>query len=98
VLQIAINCSGRKRPIFFRAAPRRPDPAKCACRVLDSGQLGPTVMAAIEESVPRAVESAALYKRLGSRGDGDLTGKVLSARRYKFGGREEKAAARQGAV
>jgi 6-phosphogluconate dehydrogenase len=55
-------------------------------------------MAASKESVPRAVESGALYQRFGSRGDGDLAGKVLFARRYKFGGREEKATARQGAV
>lgn len=96
--KIAINCCKRTGPMFFRATPPRPELAKFACRVLGSGEWGPAVMAAIEESVPRAVQSGLLYKCFGSRGDGDLAGKVLSARRYKFGSREEKAAARQGAV
>ena len=53
-------------------------------------------MAAIDESVPAPVLSAALYERFDSRGEADFADKVLSALRYEFGGHEEKAAARKG--
>ena len=53
-------------------------------------------MAAIDESVPAPVLSAALYERFSSRGEADFADKVLSALRYEFGGHEEKAAVAEG--
>lgn len=69
-----------------------PDLAKFAGRVSDSGEGRWTVMAAIDESVPAAVLTTALYERFSSRGEGDFADKVLSALRYQFGGHDEKAA------
>ena len=59
-------------------------------RVSDSGEGRWTVMAAIEEGVPAAVITAALYERFESRGNGEFTDKVLSALRSEFGGHAEK--------
>jgi 6-phosphogluconate dehydrogenase len=50
-------------------------------------------MAAIEESAPAPVISAALYDRFSSRGEADFADKLLSAMRYEFGGHVEKAGA-----
>ena len=75
---------------------KNPDLAKFTGRVSDSGEGRWTVMAAIDESVPAPVLSAALYERFGSRGEADFADKVLSALRYEFGGHEEKAAAEGG--
>ncbi len=63
-----------------------------AGRVSDSGEGRWTVQAAIDTGVPAAVISAALYERFESRGDGDFTGKILSAMRSEFGGHAEKKA------
>ena len=73
-----------------------PDLAKFAGRVSDSGEGRWTVMAAIDESVPAPVLSAALYERFSSRGEADFADRVLSALRYEFGGHEEKAAPKKG--
>ena len=72
-----------------------PDLAKFTGRVSDSGEGRWTIMAAIDESVPAPVLSAALFERFSSRGEADFADKVLSALRYAFGGHEEKTAARQ---
>jgi len=69
-----------------------PDLAKFAGRVSDSGEGRWTIKAAIDESVPAPVLSAALYERFSSRGEDDFAEKVLSALRFQFGGHEEKAA------
>jgi 6-phosphogluconate dehydrogenase len=69
-----------------------PDLAKFAGRVSDSGEGRWTIKAAIDESVPAPVLSAALYERFSSRGEDDFADKLLSALRYQFGGHEEKAA------
>ena len=53
-------------------------------------------MAAIEESAPAPVISAALYDRFSSRGEADFADKLLSAMRHEFGGHVEKADAPQG--
>ena len=63
-----------------------PDLAKFAGRVSDSGEGRWTIKAAIDESVPASVLSAALYERFSSRGEADFADKVLSALRYQFGG------------
>jgi 6-phosphogluconate dehydrogenase len=70
-----------------------PDLAKFAGRVSDSGEGRWTIKAAIDESVPAPVLSAALYERFSSRGEDDFADKMLSALRYQFGGHEEKTAA-----
>ena len=59
-------------------------------RVSDSGEGRWTVEAAIDESVPSPVISAALWQRYESRNLGDFTAKVLSAMRSEFGGHVEK--------
>jgi len=69
-----------------------PDLSKFAGRVSDSGEGRWTIAAAIDESVPAPVLSAALYERFSSRGEGDFADKLLSALRYQFGGHEEKVA------
>src|SRR5665213_3564097 len=69
-----------------------PDLKKFAGRVSDSGEGRWTITAAIDESVPAPVLSAALYERFSSRGEDDFAEKVLSALRFQFGGHKEKAA------
>jgi 6-phosphogluconate dehydrogenase len=73
-----------------------PDLAKFTGRVSDSGEGRWTIAAAIDESVPVPVLSAALYDRFSSRGENDFADKVLSALRFQFGGHEEKTAADKG--
>ena len=73
-----------------------PDLAQFSGQVSDSGEGRWTVNAAIEESVPAPVLSAALYARFSSRGEADFADKILSALRYQFGGHEEKAAVKKG--
>lgn len=57
--------------------------------VEDSGEGRWTVQAAIEESVPSEVLTAALYARFRSRQDHTFAEKMLSAMRHKFGGHAE---------
>jgi 6-phosphogluconate dehydrogenase len=73
------------------------DLAKFAGRVSDSGEGRWTITAAIDESVPAPVLSAALYERFSSRGEDTFADKLLSALRFQFGGHEEKAAQKGGA-
>jgi len=61
-----------------------------AGRVSDSGEGRWTIEAAIDESVPAPVLSAALYERFSSRGGADFASRVLSAMRRQFGGHDEK--------
>jgi 6-phosphogluconate dehydrogenase len=61
-----------------------------AGRVSDSGEGRWTIEAAIDESVPAPVLSAALYARFSSRGGADFANRVLSAMRKQFGGHDEK--------
>jgi 6-phosphogluconate dehydrogenase len=69
----------------------QPDLAGFAGRVSDSGEGRWTVQAAIDESVPAPVLSAALYQRFSSRGEADYADKILSAMRSAFGGHREKS-------
>ena len=73
-----------------------PDLAKFAGRVSDSGEGRWTIRAAIDESVPAPVLSAALYERFSSRGEDEFADKLLSALRYQFGGHMEKSAQDKG--
>jgi 6-phosphogluconate dehydrogenase len=59
-------------------------------QVSDSGEGRWTIAAAIDESVPAPVLSAALFSRFASRGEADFAGQVLSAMRLQFGGHLEK--------
>ena len=69
----------------------RPDLAEFSGRVSDSGEGRWTIQAAIEESAPAPVLSAALYQRFSSRAEADFADKLLSAMRFQFGGHLEKA-------
>jgi len=69
-----------------------PSLSKFAGRVSDSGEGRWTIKAAIDESVPAHVLTAALYERFSSRGEADFADKLLSAMRYAFGGHLEKSA------
>jgi 6-phosphogluconate dehydrogenase len=59
-------------------------------RVSDSGEGRWTLQAAIDESVPAPVISAALFSRFSSRGEDDYADHLLSAMRFEFGGHVEK--------
>ena len=61
-----------------------------AGRVSDSGEGRWTLLAAIDESVPVPVLSAAVYERFSSRGEAEFANRVLSAMRHAFGGHLEK--------
>ncbi|MCC6991207.1 MAG: decarboxylating 6-phosphogluconate dehydrogenase [Acidobacteria bacterium] len=69
-----------------------PDLAGFSGHVSDSGEGRWTIAAAIDESVPVPVLSAALYDRFTSRGEGDFAHQMLSALRYQFGGHHETKA------
>jgi len=58
-------------------------------RVPDSGEGRWTVKAAIDESVPVPVLSAALYQRFSSTGASNYADRLLSAMRAAFGGHRE---------
>jgi len=74
------------------ALARSPELAEFGGRVSDSGEGRWTVEAAIDESVPAPVITAALWERFESRGEGEFAAKVLSAMRSGFGGHAEKPA------
>ena len=69
-----------------------PELTKFGGRVSDSGEGRWTIKAGIDEGVPTAVLTAALYARFSSRGEADYSNKLLSAMRYEFGGHLEKTA------
>ncbi|WP_158927812.1 phosphogluconate dehydrogenase (NAD(+)-dependent, decarboxylating) [Acidisphaera sp. S103] len=69
---------------------KSPDLDGFAGRVSDSGEGRWTVTAAVDESVPAPVISAALFARFSSRGEADYGDRLLSALRFEFGGHVEK--------
>jgi 6-phosphogluconate dehydrogenase len=73
-----------------------PGLAKFSGRVADSGEGRWTLEAAIDESVPAQVLSAALLSRFASRGEDEFQNRVLSAMRLEFGGHQEKEPQKQG--
>jgi 6-phosphogluconate dehydrogenase len=73
------------------ALARSPQLEEYSGRVSDSGEGRWTLEAAINESVPAPVLSAAIFQRFESRGLGAFTAKVLSAMRAGFGGHAEKS-------
>ena len=70
----------------------QPGLEKFSGRVSDSGEGRWTILAAIDESAPAPVLTAALYERFSSRGEADFANKLLSAMRYQFGGHVEQKA------
>jgi 6-phosphogluconate dehydrogenase len=70
---------------------KNPDLKNFEGRVSDSGEGRWTLQAAIDESVPAPVISAALFSRFSSRGEDDYANRLLSALRFEFGGHVEKA-------
>ena len=70
----------------------QPGLEKFSGRVSDSGEGRWTILAAIDESAPAPVLTAALYERFSSRGEADFGNKLLSAMRYQFGGHVEQKA------
>jgi 6-phosphogluconate dehydrogenase len=74
-----------------RALRESPDLSDFAGQVSDSGEGRWTIAAAVDESVPAPVLSAALFQRFSSRGEADYADKLLSALRYQFGGHHEKS-------
>jgi 6-phosphogluconate dehydrogenase len=60
--------------------------------VSDSGEGRWTSIAAIEEGVPAATLSAALFSRFDSRGEAEFANRILSAMRKEFGGHAERPA------
>ena len=79
-----------------RALIDSPDLKDFGGHVSDSGEGRWTIRAAIDESVPAPVLSAALYERFSSRGEDEFADKLLSALRYQFGGHMEKKPAAKG--
>jgi 6-phosphogluconate dehydrogenase len=75
-----------------QALMRDPDLEAYGGRVSDSGEARWTVQAALDETVPVPVLSAALYERFASRDRGDFSNRVLSAMRHEFGGHTERKA------
>jgi 6-phosphogluconate dehydrogenase len=74
------------------ALARSPQLGNFQGHVSDSGEGRWTVIAAIDEGVPAAVITAALFERFESRGLGEFGHKLLSALRSEFGGHAEKPA------
>jgi 6-phosphogluconate dehydrogenase len=66
-----------------------PDLSDLSGRVSDSGEGRWTIHAAIDEGVPVAVLSAALFERFSSRGESHFADRLLSAMRLQFGGHLE---------
>lgn len=69
---------------------KSPELGKFQGRVSDSGEGRWTIAAAIDESVPVPVLSAALFERFSSRGEADFADRLMSAMRFEFGGHLEK--------
>ena len=68
---------------------KSPGLAEYSGRVADSGEGRWTIQAAVDESVPAHVLTAAVYDRFGSRGEAEFANKILSAMRFGFGGHVE---------
>ncbi|MEI9937791.1 MAG: decarboxylating 6-phosphogluconate dehydrogenase [Pseudomonadota bacterium] len=69
---------------------KSPGLAEYSGRVADSGEGRWTIQAAVDESVPAHVLTAAVYDRFASRGEADFSNKILSAMRFGFGGHVEQ--------
>ncbi|MES1179342.1 MAG: phosphogluconate dehydrogenase (NAD(+)-dependent, decarboxylating) [Myxococcales bacterium] len=69
---------------------KSPGLAEFSGRVADSGEGRWTIQAAVDESVPAHVLTAAVYDRFSSRGEAEFSNKILSAMRFGFGGHIEQ--------
>jgi 6-phosphogluconate dehydrogenase len=68
---------------------KSPGLAEFSGRVADSGEGRWTIQAAVDESVPAHVLTAAVYDRFSSRSEAEFSNKILSAMRFGFGGHVE---------
>jgi len=59
----------------------------------DSGEGRWTIEDAMDKDVPTPVITASLHARFYTRGNGDFTGRVLSALRAQFGGHATRKSA-----
>jgi 6-phosphogluconate dehydrogenase len=75
---------------------KSPNLSNFAGQVSDSGEGRWTISAAIDESIPVPVLSAALFERFSSRGEADFANKLMSAMRFEFGGHLEKPTGAEG--
>jgi 6-phosphogluconate dehydrogenase len=73
-----------------QALVKSPELSEFSGKVADSGEGRWTIAAAVDESVPAHVLTAAVYDRFSSRGEAEFSNKVLSAMRFGFGGHVEK--------
>jgi 6-phosphogluconate dehydrogenase len=73
------------------ALAENPDLAQFSGRVSDSGEGRWAAQAAIESSTPTPVLTAALFQRFASRGEDDLSRRLMSAMRLQFGGHAERS-------
>jgi 6-phosphogluconate dehydrogenase len=69
------------------------DLAKLDAYTEDSGEGRWTIEEAMDKDVPTPVITASLYARFYTRGNGDFTGRMLSALRAQFGGHAVKTKA-----
>ena len=69
------------------------DLADLSAHTADSGEGRWTIIDGMELDVPTPVITASLYARFYTRGEGDFTGRVLSALRNQFGGHATQRAA-----
>ena len=72
------------------ALARNPELGNFTGRVSDSGEGRWTLQAAIDESVPAPILSAAIGERFASRGESRFADQVISAMRLGFGGHAER--------
>jgi 6-phosphogluconate dehydrogenase len=72
------------------ALARNPELGNFTGRVSDSGEGRWTLQAAIDESVPAPILSAAIGERFASRGESQFADQVISAMRLGFGGHVER--------
>jgi 6-phosphogluconate dehydrogenase len=72
------------------ALARNPELGNFTGRVSDSGEGRWTLQAAIDESVPAPILSAAIGERFASRGESRFADQVISAMRLGFGGHLER--------
>ena len=83
---------GTRREAFYTMLPAGRYRFRVIASNNDGGEGRWTIKAAIDEGVPATVLTTALYKRFSSRRQADFSDRLLSAKRYEFGGHLEKAA------
>ncbi|HZR17408.1 MAG TPA: NAD(P)-binding domain-containing protein [Verrucomicrobiae bacterium] len=81
---------GHETVVYDRSSEKVESLANFTGVVTESGEARGTIQAALEETVPVELLSAALYTRFRSRQPHTFAEKMLSAMRQKFGGHLEQ--------